>query len=147
MPVCTHRHMQTVLFAISKSWVMLLCSIFWLVAQTVVSRSLWIFDKKPTRVSSPRPLSSCLSIPPSLHPLTPVKAVLRHSFCLRYKQGQMPRDTSYPPDPTVETRPVSNMPCLTFGTRSAGCFNSYHTPLSPSGFVIILVYELCLSLI
>lgn len=81
-------------FAVSNSWVMLLFSIFWLVAQTVVSGSLWIFDKGPTGVSSPYPLSSRLSVPPPLHPLISVEAVLGHNFCLGYKQGQMPRDTS-----------------------------------------------------
>lgn len=57
----THRHVHTVLFAVSKFWVMQF-RVFWLLAQTVVSGSLWIFDKKPTRVSSPCPLSSHPSI-------------------------------------------------------------------------------------
>lgn len=121
---------------------MLLFSIFWLVAQTVVFGSLWIFDKRPTRVSSPYPLSSRLSVPSSLHPLISVKAVLRYNFCLGYKQGQMPRDASCLPDANVEKQSFPNVQCLTFGTCRAGHFNSYHTLLSPSGFLIILVFEL-----
>lgn len=133
MTVHTHRHMHTSLFAVSKSWVMLLFSIFWLVAQTVVSGSLWIYDKKQTRVSTPYPLSSHLSVP----------LVLRHRFfCLRNKQGYMQRDTSCLFDTTVEKPSVPDIQYPTFGTCSTAHFNSYHTLPRPSGVLNILVFKL-----
>ena len=121
------RHSHTVLFPISNSWVMLLFGIFWLLAHTVVSGSLWIFDRKPTRVPSPYPLSSHLSVPSSLRPLISLEPVLGH------EQGRMQRGHFLSTVNSQRQRWGADVGSW-FGTCIAGSFNSHHTTLPQWSF-------------